>query len=88
MRADDGTEYPYVQADIATSAEQLAQLRRVIEEQADELAMAEAALREITAICDLAEWASDTAGNSTPTVVLVDDLRRVLTARQESQSGT
>jgi methyl-accepting chemotaxis protein len=85
VRADDGAESPYVQAEVATSAEQL---RRLIEEQADELAKAESALREITAICDLAEWASDTADSSAPTVVLVDDLRRVLTARRGSESGT
>lgn len=87
MRADDGTEYPYLEAGVASSAEQLARLRGVIEEQADELTRAESALREITAICDLADWASDTADSSTPPVVLVDDLRRVLTARRGTESG-
>lgn len=82
MRAEDGAEYPRMPAGIDTTAvEQIAQLRRVIEEQADELERAQSSLREITALCDLAEWAGDTAGGSSATVVLVDDLRRVLAAR-------
>jgi hypothetical protein len=77
-----------MQAGIDTSAEQIAQLRRLLDEQADELLRAESSLREIAAICDLADWASDAVGSSNaPTVVLVDDLRRVLAARLGTGSG-
>ena len=88
MKAEDGAGYHRMGAGIDASAEQIAQLRRVIEEQADELARAESSLREITAICDLAEWAGGTVGSGSPTVVLVDDLRRVLAARLGTASGT
>jgi hypothetical protein len=89
VRAEDGEDAPRMRTGTdSTAAEQLAQLRRVIEEQADELDRAESSLREITAICDLADWASGTVGSSSPTVVLVDDLRRVLAARQGTASGT
>ena len=89
MRAEDGAEYRRMRAGTdSTSAEQIAQLRRVIEEQADELDRAESSLREITAMCDLADWASGAVGSNSPTVVLVDDLRRVLAARLGTTSGS
>jgi hypothetical protein len=81
VRAEDGAETPRVHAGIGSAAEQVARLRRLIDEQADELSRAESSLREITAICDLADWANDSMGSNAPTVVLVDDLRRVLAAR-------
>lgn len=88
MRAEDGAEYPRLQAGSATAAEQIAQLRRALEEQADELASAESRLREITAICDFADWASSTDGSSSPTVVLVEDLRRILATCLDTTSGS
>lgn len=89
MRAEDGAEHSRMRAGIdTTAAEQLAQLRRIIEEQADELARAESSLREVTAMCDLADWASGSVGSSSPTVVLVDDLRRVLAARLDATSAS
>jgi hypothetical protein len=79
--AEDGAEHSGLHADAPSSAEQLARLRRLIEQQADQLEAAEAGWRELAAICDLAEWAAEGAGDGTAAVVLVDDLRRILARR-------
>jgi hypothetical protein len=61
-------------------------LDRLIADQADELTAAEAVWRELLALCDLAEWATETAGDGRA-VVLVEDLRRVL-ARRRGTAGS
>jgi hypothetical protein len=80
--AEDGAEYPEVQADARPSAEHILRLDRLIEHQADQLCAAEAGWRELTAMCDLAEWAAESTGDGTAAVVLVDDLRRLLARRR------
>jgi hypothetical protein len=84
--AEDGADYPELQAAVGPSAEHLLRLGRLVEHQADQLGAAEAGLREITALCDLAEWAADSTGNGSPAVVLVDDLRRLLARRRDAGS--
>jgi hypothetical protein len=84
--AEDGADYPEVQATAGSPAEHLLRLGRLVEHQADQLDTAEAGLREITALCDLAEWAADGTGNGSPAVVLVEDLRRLLARRRPSGS--
>lgn len=75
MRAEDGADAPELRAGTPLSpSEHVARLDRLIAEQADELARLQTILLEVTAVCDLAEWANE-AG---PAVVLVDDLRRIL----------
>lgn len=83
MLAEDGAEHPGLHADAPSSAEHLARLRRLVEQQADQLGAAEAGWRELAAICDLAEWAAESTGNGAPAVVLVDDLRRLLARRPQ-----
>jgi hypothetical protein len=84
--AEDGAEYhPELRADVLSPTEHILRLDRLIADQADELAAVHSILREVTAICDLAEWAIEPAG-STAAMVRVDDLRRVL-ARRLVQSG-
>lgn len=78
MLADDGAEYPELQADLPSPAQHISRLDRLIADQADELAALSATLREITALCDLAEWAGGSAGPTA--VVRVDELRRAMTA--------
>jgi len=85
--AEDGAEYPDVRADAESSAEHLLRLDQLIAGQADELATSEAGWREITALCDLAEWATEAAGNG-PAVVRVDELRQVLARRRQASSGS
>jgi len=80
--AEDGAEYPEAQAGTRPSAEHVSRLERLIEHQADELLAAEARWRELTAMCDLAEWAAESAGDGTAAMVLVDDLRRLLARRR------
>ena len=87
MLAEDGAEYPDLRADADTSAAHILRLDRLIASQADELAAAEAGWRELTALCDLAQWATETAGDG-PAVVLVDDLRRLLARRHGGASGS
>jgi hypothetical protein len=84
--AEDGADYPELQAPAGPSAEHLLRLGRLVENQAYQLDAAEAGLREVTALCDLAEWAADSAGNGSPAVVLVDDLRRLLARRRQPSS--
>lgn len=86
MLAEDGAEHPELQADPEASAAHILRLNRLIASQADELAAADAGWRELTALCDLAQWATETAGDGRP-VVLVDDLRRLLARRNEVQPG-
>lgn len=81
MFAEDGAEYPEVQADARPSAEHVLRLDRLIEHQADQLCASEAGWRELTAMCDLAEWAAESTGDGAAAVVLVDDLRRLLARR-------
>jgi hypothetical protein len=85
--AEDGAEYPDLRADADTSAAHVLRLDRLIASQADELAAAEAGWRELTALCDLAQWATETAGDG-PAVVLVDDLRRLLARRHGAASSS
>lgn len=86
MSAEDGADYPELRAIAGSSAEHLLRLERLLEHQADQLGAAEAGLREVTALCDLAEWATESAGNGSQAVVLVDDLRRVLARRRQPSS--
>ncbi|MEO7263117.1 MAG: hypothetical protein ABI047_17970 [Jatrophihabitantaceae bacterium] len=87
MLAEDGAEYPELRADAQPTAEHILRLDRLIAGQADVLAAAEAGWRELAALCDLAEWATEAAGNS-PAVVLVEDLRRLLARRRGATSGS
>jgi ATP-dependent helicase YprA (DUF1998 family) len=64
----------------AESAAQAARLGTMIDEQADRLGAVEKQIREVIALCDLAEWAAQTASPDQRPGVLVADLRRVLTA--------
>jgi hypothetical protein len=79
--ADDGAEYPEVQAGARPSAEHLLRQERLLEEQADQLTADEASWRELAALCDLAEWATEATEDGARAVVLVDDLRRLLARR-------
>lgn len=81
MLAEDGADYPEAQATTGSSAEHLLRLNRLVEHQADQLVAAEAGLRDITALCDLAEWAAE---SGTPAVVLVEDLRRLLARQRDA----
>jgi hypothetical protein len=80
--AEDGAESPEVRAGTQPSAVQVARLHGLLELQADQLCAAEASWRELVAMCDLAEWAAESAGDGTAAVVLVDDLRRLLARRR------
>ena len=84
MLAEDGAEYPEAQAEVRPSAEQILRLGQLLEQQADQLSAYEASWRELTALCDLAEWAAESAGDGTAAVVAVDDLRRVLARRRDA----
>ena len=88
MISEDGTEQPDLPAGAAESAEHFGRLGRLVEEQADDLALARATLREITALCDLADWSSETAGDGSAAAVLVQDLRRVLAGRRVGLTGS
>jgi hypothetical protein len=79
--AEDGAEYPEAQAGTLPAAEHISRLGRLIEHQAEQLEATAAGWRELTAMCDLAEWAAESAGDRTSAVVRVDELRRLL-ARQ------
>jgi hypothetical protein len=75
VRAEDDADYPELRSEISLSqAGHIARLDRLIAEQADELARLRTSLLEVTALCDLAEWANDGG----PVVVRVEDLRRIL----------
>lgn len=86
MLAEDGAEYPELRAGAQPSAEHIVRLDSLIAGQADELAASEAGWRELAALCDLAEWATEAAGNP-PAVVRVDDLRRLLARLPGAASG-
>lgn len=82
MRADDGADSPELRAeDSPSAAGHIGRLDQLIADQADEVARLQATLLELTALCDLAEWANGTGPEGGPAVVRVDDLRRIL-ARQ------
>jgi len=84
VKAEDGAEYRDLPRSAAVPAEHAARLGRLLEEQADELARAEGRLREIAAMCDLADWSSETAAEGAAPAVLVQDLRSVLAGRGTS----
>ena len=50
----------------------------LLQEQAEQLASANAQLMEIAAMCDLADWSACAEGMPAPATVLVDDIRCVL----------
>lgn len=80
MRAEDGADVPELRADVFPSpAEHILRLDRLIADQADELARLHTALLEVTALCDLAEWASGSATDGAAAMVRVDEVRRILT---------
>ena len=81
MLAEDGAEYPEAQAGTQFTAEHVHRLEQLIEQQADQLESAEASWRELTAMCDLAEWAAEGAGDGATAVVRVDELRSLLARR-------
>jgi hypothetical protein len=68
-------------AEQLATPEELASLRRLIQEQADELAEIQEVLRNVTALCDLSDWAAESAGTGSPPAVLLSDLRRTLGCR-------
>jgi hypothetical protein len=69
---------------LAESAELADRLAILVDEQADELTQLQTRLRDITAMCDLAEWScAITGGNSAP-AVLLSDLRRALNLEQRA----
>jgi hypothetical protein len=81
VRADDGAEYPDTGADLLPPAQHIARLDRLIADQAEELVALHTTVREVIALCDMAEWAAESAADGSPVVVRVDDLRRVLALR-------
>lgn len=86
MRAEDGADSSELRAGVSGSpAEHIARLDRLIADQADELARLATTMLEVTALCDLAEWANDSNPGSAAAVVLVEDLRRIL-ARPASEA--
>jgi hypothetical protein len=85
--AEDGAEYPELRAEVQSPAEHIRRLDQLISDQAGELAAAHTTLREITALCDLAEWATESTGDGAAAVVLVDELRRVLARRRPAGPG-
>jgi hypothetical protein len=78
--ADDGAEYPELRADLLSPAQHISRLDRLITDQADELAALHTTLREVTALCDLAEWAAESAADGLTAMVRVHELRRAMTA--------
>ena len=82
MLADDGAEHPETSTGTQPSAAHLQRLERLLEQQADQLEAAEAGWRELTAMCDLAEWAAETAADGATAVVRVDELRLILARRR------
>jgi len=77
--ADDGAEHPELQADPPSPTEHIGRLDRLVADQAGELATLHTILREVTALCDLAEWAAESGADGQPAAVRVDELRRILT---------
>jgi hypothetical protein len=59
---------------------ELAALRQLIEEQAQELIQIQETLGQVVALCDLGEWADASAGTGSAPTILVSDLRRALRA--------
>jgi hypothetical protein len=79
VRADDGADFSELPSAVSASpAEHIVRLDRLIADQADELARQHASLLEVTALCDLADWANESNPEAGPAVVRVDDLRRIL----------
>lgn len=82
MLADEGAEYPELQAHPLSPAQHISRLDRLVADQAGELAALHATLREVAALCDLAEWAAESTAGSLAAAVRVDELRRVLAMRR------
>lgn len=59
---------------------ELAALRRLIEEQAQELIQIQQTLSDVVALCDLGDWADAYAGTGSAPTIRVSDLRRALRA--------
>jgi hypothetical protein len=79
VRAEDGADSPELRAGVSRSpAEHIARLDQLIADQADDLARLSTTMLEVTALCDLAQWASDSNPDGGAAVVLVEDLRRIL----------
>jgi hypothetical protein len=83
--AEDGAEYPEAQTGTQPAVEHIHRLGELVERQADQLEAAEASWRELIAMCDLAEWAAETAGGGAAAVVRVDDVRRLLARRRATR---
>ncbi|HST50232.1 hypothetical protein [Jatrophihabitans sp.] len=87
--ADDGAESPELRADPLSPAEHISRLDRLITDQADELAALHTTLREVTALCDLADWAAESGSGELTATVRVDELRRTLARhRQPGPAGS
>jgi hypothetical protein len=64
------------------SAELAERLSVLVNDQADELSRVQAKLRNLTAMCDLAEWSATITGDDCAPAVLVSDLRRAIAVEQ------
>jgi hypothetical protein len=71
-----------LEAAAVTVAAQAARQSELLIEQAEQLASAQAHLREVTSLCDLADWSVRTTRAGQPPSVRVDDLRRSLPSRR------
>jgi len=84
VSADDGTEPTELRAGVLSPAQHISRLDRLISDQADELAALHATLHEVTALCDLADWAAESMADGTPATVRVDEVRRALAKHRPS----
>jgi len=79
VRAEDSADSPELRADVFPSpADHILRLDRLIADQAAELARLHTAMLEVTALCDLAEWANGTHPDGAAAMVRVDEVRRIL----------
>jgi hypothetical protein len=65
-------------AEQVATPEELASLRRLVQEQAGEVADLQEVLRSVRALCDLADWAAESEGTGSQPAILLSDLRRTL----------
>jgi hypothetical protein len=56
-------------------------LRRLVDQQADEILALQSVIQSVTSLCDLAEWSADSTGSSALPSVLVQDVRRAVSDR-------
>jgi hypothetical protein len=56
-------------------------LRRLVDQQADEILDLQSVLQSVTSLCDLAEWSADSTGASALPSLLVQDVRRAVAGR-------